>query len=134
MRPAPPIPLSHLVERRRTSLPAPHLRDERDGPTRRRDCGRGPARGAVAAPTSLPAGDGLHRVRSIALVDPDPRASPKRPHRFTCRLSLDGFALPFIHFGPGLPVRSLLIASAGTDPRQAATPPRRRLLSPQRHG
>jgi hypothetical protein len=139
---AAPIPLSHLVERRRTSAPAPHLRDERDGPTRRRGCDRGPARGAVAAPTSFPAADGLHRVRSIALVDPHPRASAKRPHRFTYRLSLDGSALPFIQFGPGLPVRSLLVAgvlrfgfpSAGTDPRQAATPLRRRLLSPQRHG
>jgi hypothetical protein len=106
MRPAPPIPLSHLVERRRTSSPAPHLRDERDGPTRRRDCGRGPARGAVAAPTSLPAVEGLHRVRSIALVDPHPRAPGKRPRGFTCRLKFGRLALPFIHFGLALPVRS----------------------------
>ena len=150
---AAPIPLFRLVEGRRTSAPAPHLRDERVGPTRRRGCDRGPVRGVVAAPTSLPAADGLHRVRSIALVDPHPRASGKRPHRFTCRLSLDDWALPFIHFGSGLPVRSLLKAgsdsvvasmvagvlrfgfpSAGTGPRQAATPLRRRLLSPQRHG
>jgi hypothetical protein len=154
MRPAPPIPLSHLVERRRTFVPAPHLRDEQDGPRHRRDCGRGPARGAVAAPTSVAVVLGLHRVRSTAPIDHRPAMSHQRTHRFTCRLSLDDWALPFIHFGPGLPVRSLLIAgsdsvvapvrvtgelrfgspSAGTDPQQAATPLRRRLLSPQRHG
>ncbi len=137
MRPAPPIPLSHLVKRRRTFVPAPHLRDEQDGPRRRRDCGRGPARGAAAAPTSVAVVLGLHRVRSTAPIDHRPAMSHQRTHRFTCRLSLDDWTLPFIHFGPGLPVRSLLrfgSPSAGTDPQQAATPLRRRLLSPQRHG
>ena len=123
MRPALPIPLSHLVERRRTSLPAPHLLDERGGPTRRRGCGRGPARGAVAAPTPLPAVEGLHRVRSIALVDPHLRPSVKRPRGFTCRLTLDDWALPFIHFGPGLPVRSLPVAGSTS----VAAPPGGRL-------
>src|ERR1700682_896327 len=76
---AAPIPLFRLVEGRRTSAPAPHLRGERDEPTRRHGCDRGPARGAVAAPASLPAVDGLHRVGSIALVDPHLRASGTRP-------------------------------------------------------
>jgi hypothetical protein len=136
MRPAPPIPLSHFVKRRRTFVPAPHLRDEQDGPRRRRDCGRGPARGAVAAPTSVAVVLGLHRVRSTAPIDHRPAMSHQRTHRFTCRLSLDDWALPFIHFGPGLPSGPLRFGSpsAGTDPQQAATPLRRRLPSPQRHG
>jgi hypothetical protein len=105
MRPAPPILLSHLVERRRTSAPVRCLRGARDGTNRRPGGGRGPARGGVAAPTSVAVVLGLHRVRSTALIDRCSGALRQRPHRFTWRLSFDGWALPFIHFGPGLPVR-----------------------------
>jgi hypothetical protein len=129
------------------------LRDERDGTNRPPGGGRGPARGAVAAPTWLAAVLGLHRVRSTAPIDRCPGMLAQRPHRFTWPLSLDDWALPFIHFGQGLSVRSLLIAgsnsvvapvvagvlrfgfpTAGADPHQAATPLCRRHPSLQCHG
>src|SRR6201999_1426089 len=71
-RRAAPIPRSHLAEWRRTSALAPHLRDARDVPTRRHGGLRGPPQCAVAAPTSVAAVLGLHRVRSTARIDPCP--------------------------------------------------------------
>jgi len=88
MRPAPPIPRSHLAEWRRTPATAPHLRGARDVPTRRRGGGQGPARDEVAAPTSVWAAVRRHHVNTKARPNPLQRlgesATPQvhRPVKF----------------------------------------------------